>query len=196
MSNNNVPFGFRWSRNLSGGAPTFQLMTQYILASYGTPIFRGDVVTFSGGYVQLASPGTAAIVGIFQGCEWQSQALKQPRWSNYWPGSDAPSGGTLKCQICVDPYAVFYVQTDGTSAVGAAGVDQNSQFVAGSGNTSTGMSTMALSHSYTTTNTLPFRIVNVGGPGNQYIGSDNTSPYNIVEVTFNNQIFRSANTAI
>ena len=55
---------------------------------------------------------------------------------------------------------------------------------------------MALSHSYTTTNTLPFRIVNVGGPGNQYIGSDNTSPYNIVEVTFNNQIFRSANTAI
>ena len=196
MANVNSPFGFKWTRNLSGGAPTCQLATGYILASYSTPIYRGDVVTFSAGYIQIGVAGTAANFGIFDGCEYQSQSLKQPRWSPYWPGSDAPSGGSLKCYIITDPYAVFQVQTDGTTAVGQAGVDQNSQFVVGSGNSSTGQSTQSLSHSYTTTNTLPFRIVNVGGPGNQWLGTDNTSPYNIVEVTFNNQWTRAGQTAI
>ena len=196
MANVNSPFGFKWTRNLSGGAPTYQLQTRYIAASYSTPIFRGDVVTFSGGYIQLASPGTATIIGIFAGCEWQSQAMKQPRHSPYWPGADAPSGGYVQCQICVDPYAVFMVQTDGTTALGESSFGLNSQFVAGSGNTATGQSTMAISHSTATTNTLPFVIVGTGGAWNQWIGSDNTSPYNVVEVTFNNQFLRSPNTAI
>jgi len=191
MSNPNNPFGFRWCRNLSGGAPTYQLFTAYILSSYATPIFRGDVVVWASGYINLATPGTTTIAGVFDGCEYQSQSLKQPRWSPYWPGSDAPSGGTLKCYIITDPYAVFQCQTDGTSAVGVAATDQNANFVAGAGDTSTGNSTMALSHSYTTTPTLPFRIVNVGGPANQYLGTDNTSPYNIVEVVFNNAMLRN-----
>lgn len=192
MANANNPFGFRWTRNLSGGAPTFQLFTAYILASYSTAIFRGDVVVWSSGYINQATPGTTTIAGIFDGCEYQSVSLKQPRWSPYWPGSDAPSGGTVKCYIITDPYAVFSVQTDGTSAVGVAATDQNANFVAGAGgNTANGISGQGLSHSYTTTATLPFRIVGVGGPANQWLGSDNTSPYNIVEVVFNNAMLRN-----
>jgi hypothetical protein len=197
MANVNNPFGFRWTRNLSGGAPTYQLMTQYILASYGTPIFRGDVITYSSGYVQLAAPDTAVKIGIFDGCEWQSQATKMPRFSPYWPGSDAPSGGYVKCQIITDPYAVFQVQTDGTAAVGPTLIGLNGQFVAGTGNTSTGQSGMTLSHTTNTTSTFPFLIVGVGGgPQNNWLQSDNTLPYNIVEVTWNNQWLRSPNTAI
>jgi hypothetical protein len=102
----------------------------------------------------------------------------------------------VKCYIIADPFAVFQVQTDGTSAVGVAGTDQNANFVAGAGgNTANGISGQGLSHSYTTTPTLPFRIVGVGGPANQWIGSDNTSPYNIVEVVFNNAMLRN-NTAV
>lgn len=197
MSNVQNPFGFRWVRNLSGGAPTYQLTTAYILASYATQIFRGDVVTWNAGYINLATAGSTTIAGIFEGCEWQSQAMKQPRWSPYWPGSDAPSGGYVKCQIITDPYAVFVAQSNG-SAITQANVDQNINFVAGTGNTSTGQSGEALNQStIATTATLPFRIVNVGGPTslNNFIGSDNTSSYNTVEVVFNNAMLRN-NTAV
>ena len=193
MSNVQAPYGFRWVRNLSGGAPTYQVTTAYILASYATQIFKGDVVTWASGYINLATPGTTTIAGIFDGCEWQSQAMKQPRWSNYWPGSDAPSGGYVKCQIITDPFAVFQAQSNG-SAITQANVDENINFASGTGNTSTGFSGQSLNQStLATTSTLPFRVINVGGPTsvNNFIGSDNTSSYNSVEVVFNNAMLRN-----
>lgn len=191
MSNNNAPYGFRYTRSLSGSTPSVQLYPALILASYATPIFRGDVVVWNAGYVQLASPGTTTIAGIFDGCEWQSQSSKQPRFSNYWPGSDAPSGGSVKCQLIIDPFAVFQVQSDGTTAIGQAALDQNAQFVAGAGNTATGLSTMAISHTTATTATYPFRVVGIN-----IIGSDVTSPFNSVEVTFNNAMLRAGTLAV
>lgn len=196
-------FGFRWTRNRSGGAPTCQLDTQYILSSYGTQIFRGDAVVFNAGYIQLATAGTTTIAGIFMGCEYQSTSLKQPRFSPYWPGSDSAQTA-VKCQIISDPYAVFLVRsTNGSSAIAQASVDQNINFFAGTGNTSSGISAEGVDQTtIATTSTLPFRIINTGNivavPSSgflQFPANDSTTANNLVEVVFNNQMLRN-NTAV
>lgn len=191
-------FGFRYAYNMSGGAPTCQIQQFYILSSYGTQIFKGDVVVFNAGYIQLASVGATTIAGIFDGCEYLSTSMKQPRWSPYWPGSD--SFNTLvKCNVITDPYAVFIARSNGAN-ISQANVDQNINFAVGTGNTSSGISAETLDQStINTTSTLPFRIINVGNnslsPILQYPANDSTTANNLVLVAFNNAMLRN-NTAV
>lgn len=186
MSNIQAPQGFMSVGNDSGGAPTFGNAVGYIQASYSTPLFIGDVVVFSSGYLNAASPGTTTIAGIFVGCHYSSPGAGRPIFG-YWPGSGAVSGSLVKAYFINDPFAEFYVQSNG-SAITQANVDQNINFATGSGNTLNGRSAQSVDQStIATTSTLPFRIVSVG----PFTGSDGASSYNWVKVAFNNQMFRN-----
>ena len=197
MANTYAPFGFRWSRELTGTAPNAALTMRRILHTNSTAIFRGDPVTSqSTGYVAQSAAGTTQINGIFWGCKYISVSQGRTVWSPYWPGSDASSDP--EAYVIDDPNAVFLAQVGPVSdgPVVLADVQQNANFtLATAGNTATGISGAALD--FTTigaTTTLPFRII--GYPGDGLFaavgpGTDNTSANNLVFVTFNWQDYKS-----
>lgn len=190
MPNTNAPFGFLHIGSGGGGAPTYQQSVRKIASSYNTAIFFGDaVVPVTGaatGYIARATAGTVALAGIFQGCRYYSSSRQQIVFSRYWPGSDAT--GDVDAYIVDDPNARFRVQSDATG-ITFAKVGQNAQLIAGAGNTSTGVSGMTLNSTTATTATFPFIITGLvtDPPGTN--GTD-SGAFNVVEVQFNNQIFR------
>ncbi|HQU24993.1 MAG TPA: hypothetical protein PKX13_12010 [Acidiphilium sp.] len=167
--------------------------TRRISKTYATAIYHGDpVVSESTGYIQQAAPGTTQIAGIFAGCKYLSVSQGRTLWSSYWPGADAAQD--VECYIIDDPSAVFTVQANG-GPVALADVGSNVNFAIGTGTASSGMSGATLDAStIATTATLPFRIVGYVGD-NMFSGagpgSDPTTAYNYVFVTFNNQDFKS-----
>lgn len=190
MSNVLAPQGFMPVGNESGSAPTFAQATGWILADYETAIYIGDVVVFASGYLNLATAGTTTIAGVFVGCQYTSPNAGKPIFG-YWPGSGAVSGSLIQAFFINDPFAEFYAQSNG-AAITQADVDQNINFVAGTGNALSGRSGEALDASSlgSQADTQPFRVVSVGGPTG-FNGSDNTSSYNWVKVVFNNQMLRN-----
>lgn len=191
MANVLAPFGFRWAQQLGGVAPNAAQKMRRISASYATAIFHGDPVTSqASGYIQRSAAGTTQIAGIFAGCKYVSLSQGRTVWNNYWPGSDAASDP--EAYIIDDPKSVFMVQANG-GPVALADVGSNANFALGTGIPASGMSGATLdAGTVATTNTLPFRIVGYVGDGvfpGVGNGSDPTTAYNYVFVTFNNQDF-------
>lgn len=191
MANTNAPFGFQHIGSGGGGAPTYQMNVRKIASNNATAIFYGDaVVPVTGsatGYIARATAGTVALAGIFQGCRYYSASQQRIVFSRYWPGSDAT--GDVEAYVVDDPNARFRVQTDSTG-ITFAKVGQNAQLIAGAGNTSTGISGMTLNSTTATTATFPFIITGLVTDPAGFNGTDATAGYNVVEVQFNNQIFR------
>lgn len=199
MANTFAPFGFRQYFGGAGGAPTFAMSRYRIASSNATAIFQGDpvmpVVSTANGYITQGAAGSTVLAGIFWGCEYLSVSFKQPKWSNYWPGSDA--NGDVIAYVIDDPNAQFVVQGNSTtfnitgtlSNYTSSPVMQLAQFAIGSGTTSNGQSGAYL-NSLGTTDTFPFivRDLITGPPGSN--GSDPTTAYNWVVVGFNNEILR------
>lgn len=199
MANTAGFFGFsQWGTNsgpvnfASGGNPPYR-----IAAGNSTAIFFGDAVRMnvSGptGFVEQWANGdggtaTKILVGIFLGCRYFSTSQKKTIWNNFWPGSDAT--GDVEAFVCDDPASLWKVQANAgpitQTAIGQT-VDIASTPV---GNTTTGISGMSLS-TPTTTNTLPFKVVNVitSPPGAN--GTDLTTANNYVVVAFNNQQYKA-----
>lgn len=129
-------------------------------------IYKGDPVVLSGdtSVVTIAS-GSAAILGVFAGCEY-TDATGKPVVSPYWPGTT--TGATnIKFYVYDCPFTIYEVQGAGAVANTAIGDSADTTIAAGS--TSTGVSGTKLA-----TGTLSgaatvkqFRIVGLGG------GSDN-----------------------
>lgn len=189
MANLNTPFGFEQYRG-TGAAPTWEQVVARVAPNNTTPIYTGDPVSFdspANGYIELSTAGTAPIAGIFVGCKYMSVSQKRTVWSAYWPGSDA--SGDVEAYIINDPLAQFKVQAGGT-VIGRDKVGQNVQLNVGVGNPFTGQSG-AFVENPAATATLPFRIVNVvaNPPGTN--GTDVSSPYNHVIVSFNNAVTRA-----
>lgn len=194
MSNTFAPQGLLSYGGADGAAPTYGFKNAKILYSNTDKIFYGDPVMLdSGGYVQQWNPatGVSQMVGIFRGCKYYSLSNKQTIFPNYWPGADVATNADITAFI--EPVntatpPMFLVQTADSNttavAVTQADVGQNADIALGSGNTDTGMSTAYLDiHTFGTTATLPFRIVDIWkGVGN---GSDATSAYNYVVVQAN-----------
>jgi len=195
MANLNTPFGFKHFGYLEGFDPSYGMTARRIASGNGTAIFRGDAVTsLNTGYIAQSSPGTTQIAGIFQGCEYLSVALKTKVRSPYWPGSDA--NGDVTAFIIDNPYATFLVQASG-AFFNLTSVGNNVQIVVGTGNTTTGYSGMTLDCANApggaNTATFPFRIIRLASavlPAGSN-GSDNTTNFNQLIVTFNNQDYRS-----
>lgn len=190
MSNTNAPFGFRPSRKVPGSGMDFGMTTRLIKGTSNTTVFKGDPVVWDAanpGYVTtVASPGTATIVGIAVGFQWLQTVQGSLPWASYFSGSAAVQSGDVSVLVIDDPNAIFLVQA-GATAIAQLDVGANIQYVAGSGNTLNGISGAYLNTTSNTTNTLPFQVYSL--PGAPI--TDPTSAYNLVEVTFNNQIYKN-----
>lgn len=199
MPNTQAQFGFKHIGYLSGGAPDYQVNSNYkIQSTYATAILQGTPMIKSAG-TQYLIPATGtgnltAIVGIFQGVDYTPTG-GAPTFNSYWPGAASADG---KAHIIDAPNALFLVATLLT-AMPATAIGQNVGFSTGAGGTTTGggFATYVVDQSTLTTGaTAPFQVYGMYsamGVGN---GSDDTSSYNWVVVTFNNQRFRAGQTGV
>lgn len=206
MANTFSPFGFRSFGRQEGGAPTAGL-TQFAIASSDTnTYFTGDVVAQSTsipGYISTPSSGTAPvqpILGIFAGCEYYSATVGRVVWNSYFPGS-VGSSSPCKAYVYTDPEQLFLVQSSTTAVLGSSNTGQLIGYASSlqaSGNTTTGISYLALNSttSNSSTSSLPFRIVDISGnhmpPG---VNGTSTDAGAIMVVSFNNQYRRTLTTA-
>jgi len=195
MPNTSAPFGFRHVGYLPGYAPDMQLKTQVIAAANATKIFFGDpVVLLSTGYIaQGVNGATLGPIGIFQGCEFLDAAGKYT-FSPYWPGA---AQADAIAHVIAAPGALFEVQAL-LGPITFADIGQNADFTIGTGSVVGPANSGASLSNLGTTATLPFKIVglgggnlNAGGLGEQGNGADNTTAYNIVQVTFNQQDYKA-----
>jgi hypothetical protein len=195
MANISTPFGFRHWGYIEGFVGNYAMSVRRISSGNGTAIFRGDCVTsLNTGYIAQSVFGTTQITGIFQGCEYLSTSQGIKIRSKYWPGSDAT--GDVTAFIIDNPYATFITQVNGApltlSSVGLNGTLVQTQ----GGNTTTGYSGQQLDSTTNVpavTGTFPFRIIRLASdvlPAGSN-GSDNTTNFNEVIVTFNFQDYRS-----
>lgn len=199
MANTLSPFGFSPSGTISGSGPNFRLSQRKIASTNATAIYTGDAVMpvtgTATGYITQYTTGTVPCCGVFLGCSYLSVSQSRIVRSEFWPGSDA--NGDVTCYVIDNPDAMFLVQSGYTGgAVTLANVNQNAAIIATPvGSSLTGRSGMALGQA-ATTSTYPFTIVGLAqdlGAGN---GTDITTAFNYVYVTFNNEIFRTGNTSI
>lgn len=206
MANVLAPFGFTPVRRLDGAAWTGN-QSQYKISFDNTHHFyQGDVVKMlTTGYVDTAAVvgGGAQILGIFVGCEYLSTAMSRRVWSNQFPGSDTTAD--VIAYVVDDPLCVFMAQCGGASgsAIALASLQRNVNFsTTTAGNSLNGISGMAVDDNLVAdTTTLPFRVVGIPGStdiaaGVPYLGApangyDQTTKYNLVLVSFNNQMFRT-----
>ena len=175
---NMAPFGFL-PVNLIGGRPYTAAIRQIPIASgYAQNIGFGDLVTYtSTGTIVRVDTSTGAKpsfviapVGIFLGCEYtQGTGLKYFVTPNNWASGTVSSDA--KALVCDDPDAIFKVTlTDSSgnlltsSAATQSSVGYNSGYYqpATAVNAATGVSAISANFSSAnTTNTLPFRIIDV-----------------------------------
>ena len=210
MANVLAPFGFSYVGHTDGRPPNFGAFTALVTSTLTTAIFKGDWCSqINSGFIAQAAAGAAGIgAGVFWGCRYYSVAGKIPKWSPYWPGSDA--AGDVAAFMITDPTAVFLVQTGGASAAALplSAVGQNADLTtATAGNTNNGISGMALDdNAVGTTSTLPFHILRrfndpidgpLNGPGiSGQNGSDNTTIYNYAYVTINAAVLKAGQTGV
>jgi len=199
MANTFAPFGFKWAGRLDGMEPNAGLQTRQILSTNNTPIYFGDPVANSSGYIVQSAGGTNPIDGIFYGCSYLSASQTRIIHSPYWPGTSDAVAGTIQALICSDPAATFIVQCGNTSTdinrqYGVADINHAVAVTLGTGSTATGFSGATVTGASvasggTTPSALPFKITGlINIPvGN---GGDPTTPYNFVLVTFNNETYK------
>jgi len=190
MANVQSAFGFKHIGFLSGGSPDYQLATRLIQSTNTTKIFRGDPVQKSGSYIVQGSNNTTTIDAVFDGCVYVPVGGGTPIWSPFWPGSAASDATAY---IINAPNSLFLAAALNT-AITTTNIDNGIGFSIGTGSTVGGGfsgATLDVSTVISTASasTLPFKVYSLyQGIGN---GSDPTTPYNWVVVTFNNQIYRT-----
>lgn len=192
MANTQAQFGFQHIGYISGGAPDYQLNSQYLIQStFSTLIYQGTPMVKSATtpYI-IPATGTGnltTIVGIFQGVDYTPTG-QAPTFSNVWPGA---ASADAKAHLIDSPQALFRVATLLT-AIGPNAIGNNVGFSTGAGGTTVGagFATYVVDQSTLTTGpTAPFQVYSMfQGIGN---GSDTTTNFNWVVVTFNNQRFKS-----
>ena len=196
MANVSAPFGFSPDGTVGGSTPNFRISRRMIASTNATAIFCGDaVVPVTGsvtGYIAQATASTTALAGIFWGCKYLSVSQGRQVWSRYWPGSDA--NGDVTAYVIDSPDAEFTVQA-GATAIGLTSLNLNVQLAVGTGSTLSGQSGMFIQNPANTA-TLPFTITGFVQDPPGANGTDITTGYNFVKVTFNNEIFRAGLTSI
>lgn len=133
MANADTPRGFWPLYHLTGG--TVRSKVYSIASGYNTGIFTGDAVKLvAAGTIEAAAAGDR-ILGVFAGCEY-TNASGEVIFSKQWPANTTATD--IKAYVYDDPNIVFGVQSAGSTV--AADVGNLGDHVAGSGNTSTGLS--------------------------------------------------------
>lgn len=187
MANTFAPFGFRATRLRGGAVPNYAFnQADRILNTNTNKIYAGDPVQMTtSGYIDTLAPGSSTYYGIFQWVQYIDSALGRVR-SPFWSGASTAIADTVECAIITDPDQLFEVQVGGSTTVGVpvAQIGQNVQFAYGTGNQRSGISGsyIDLGTAPANTATLPFRINDLA----LFPNNDNTLPYNLIEVVFNN----------
>ena len=188
MPNTNAPFGFRPIRRLDGAAASGGMSQAKVANADGNALNRGDVVQqLATGYVTRTTAGLAnhQTRGVFIGCHYLSAALGYPIWTNYWPGAGAV--GDIDVFLLDDPWLVFEVRAN-AGPITLANVGMNADFVVTA--STTGFSAWSLAAPAVTA-TFPFRVTALGNNNvNVGDGYDSTLAFNIVEVAWNDQVFK------
>jgi hypothetical protein len=159
------PYGLLPVKLLSG-SPYSGVTRQYRIASgFATDIFYGDAVKLvTGGTVERDTFDAAMTpIGVFLGCTFTDPSTSQITFKQYWPASTVASDA--KAYVCDATNVLFKaaVVSSGTT-IGDLAITDIGANVAGvdnTGSTVTGNSKSAISDSSATTNTLPFRIVDL-----------------------------------
>lgn len=197
MANTQQQFGFQHVGYLPGSGPDMALTRLSIQSSFATKIWFGDpVVKSASSQYIIPATGTGnltAVIGIFQGCWYVPSGGGAPVYSNFWPASQQTDATAM---VMAAPNAIFKAAALLT-AIPATAIGQNIGFSTGAGGTSfgAGLSTFTLDQGTLTTGpTAPFLIVDlVQGVGN---GTDPTTSFNQVIVTFNNARFRAGQSGV
>ena len=193
MANTQAQFGFKHIGYISGGAPDYQMNSNYqIQSSYATAIYQGTpMIKSAASQYLIPATGTGnltAIAGIFYGVDYTPSG-NPPTFNQFWPTGGAAADG--KAHLIDSPNALFLVASLLT-AVPATAIGQNIGFSTGAGGTTVGggFATYVVDQSTLTTGaTAPFQVYSMyPGVGN---GSDTSTNYNWVVVAFNNQRFKT-----
>ena len=189
MSNTNAPFGFKHIGFAQGGAAaTFGLRRVKIKADYGTALYAGDVLQDLGsGYCGVWSNAEGGnTVGVVRSFEYLSTSTGRKVWSTYLPTTDhAYDIDALVIPILGVPPQLFLVQAYSTYFT-IAELGNKVQPTAGTGTSigGRGKSGMTVTAGSSTTNTYPFRVIDLYSSiaAKGVNGTDDTSNYNIVVV--------------
>jgi hypothetical protein len=190
MSATAAPFGLRPVYHPTGNVR----LDQYtIAAAYTTAIFKGDPVILNANGTVTVGTASAALLGVFQGCEYLDSTGK-PNYSNFWPGT--ASCTEINCYVCTDLETVYEVQAgvQNTPLTITVIGDESDLNTYAAGSTSTGMSICSI---LMTTlagagNQKQWRIIGVAPYPDNAIGD----LYPIFRVTLANSQFRVPTTAI
>lgn len=194
MANTQTAFGFRHIGYLPGYAPDYQQLTRNIQSTYASTIGFGDPVQKSGAYIVQGAggtnaTGTAIIDGVFVGCQLTPKGGGIPQWAPGYLGQQAAADPVA--YLINAPGALFLAATLLT-AITTTNIGQTVCFNLGTASSTGGMLSGATVDQGTCTTAdvkAPFKVVGLyTGVGN---GSDPTSNYNWVVVTFNNQVFKT-----
>ncbi len=158
-----APYGLKPVKLLSG-VPYVGTVRHYSIASgYATDIFYGDAVKLvTGGTVERDTFDAAMTpIGVFMGVSYTDPSTGQITFKQYYPASTAASD--IKAYVCDATDVLFkaVVLSSGTTVGDLALTDlgANVAGVNNAGSTVTGNSKAGISDTSATTNSLPFRIV-------------------------------------
>lgn len=157
MASTATPYGLRPVNILGGQANSGSIRKIKIASGYATSIFQGDLVDLAvtGTVQKITTTNTATPVGVFIGCEYTDTDMGFIT-KNMWTASTTASDALA--YVVDDPDMLFEVQADGSLSQNAIG--SNFSVVQGSGDTTTGVSGVALDAStIESTATLPLRVV-------------------------------------
>jgi hypothetical protein len=163
-----APYGLEAINSVDGKPYAGAIRQIPITASYGTPIYNGDIVKLvTGGTVEKSAIGANVeaqpTLGVFVGCQYvntQSQTVQ----AQYYP-----TGVTnAVAYVVLDPQAAFKVavttagNTSVVTSVTRAVVGTNMSIATGSGSNVTGNSGLSVvSGSTANTAVLPVRVIDV-----------------------------------
>lgn len=140
MTATSAPFGMRPVFHPSGQLRA-RVIDNGISSGYASNIFLGDPVRITTTGVINVGSGSNSILGSFAGCEF-IDTFGRFRMSSYWPANTTST--YTRAWLHDDPVIVYAIQSNGSIAQTAIG-DQADIVNAGTGNTSTGISSAAIS---------------------------------------------------
>jgi hypothetical protein len=188
MANINKPFGLRPLGNLS--ATGGQKQYGYLINDNQTgAIFQGDLVTIDNGYlVKFNNTDHTAAVGVLNGVSYIDPTTGKPTWKNYYPGSVNITSGQIIADVIDDPSQLFIIQNAGTPTQASIGL--NAEITASTtGSTTTGVSNMTMSGTFTETAATNLKAVGLWNvPGNEM------GQYAVLVVKINEHLYGSTGT--
>jgi len=143
MSATLAPFGLRPAFHPSG-LDRAQALANGIASAFASDILKGQPVRYiaASGVIEPVTATGNQVSGAFAGVEWTDTTGRR-RVSNYWPANTAYQTGSCVAYFYNDPNIVYEIQSTGSIAQTAVGLDMNfSNFAAGSNVTGLSQATL------------------------------------------------------